>query len=188
MARRLLGCHEGSHELEERLDLSNPQQATAWARCADYLTRRLQSTDEEKPGRPPDMSPAAAAAMRAVLTELGKSASAWLALRRLVEDRRGGGGSAEGLLTVEHSAAAREEAARKLLMNHFRVRRDLCNPSPSTNIEGKPLTQKHTLRRLAVTDGPWVDQFLRETTRRCRPSATPEHRMRPADLPTPHVP
>ena len=45
VARRLLGCHEGSHELEERLDLSNPQQAMAWLQAAKHLEERIQGTE-----------------------------------------------------------------------------------------------------------------------------------------------
>ena len=42
--------------------------STATAR---YLCGRIQSTPEQKPGRAPDMSPAAAAAMKVVLMEVG---------------------------------------------------------------------------------------------------------------------
>ena len=38
---------------------------------ARYLHNRIQSTAEEKPGRHPDMSTAASAALRAVRTDLG---------------------------------------------------------------------------------------------------------------------
>ena len=46
------------------------QQGVVWAATAEYLDGRLQATAAEKPGRAPDMSPAAAAAMRAVLKQL----------------------------------------------------------------------------------------------------------------------
>jgi len=43
-----------------------------WAATARYLAGRIQASPEEMPGRTPDMSPAAASAMRAVLSELGR--------------------------------------------------------------------------------------------------------------------
>ena len=45
---------------------------TVWAATARYLAGRIQASPEEMPGRTPDMSPAAASAMRAVLSELGR--------------------------------------------------------------------------------------------------------------------
>ena len=70
--RQLLGAGaEGL--LHERLDAAHPArgaQQTAWAAAAAYLCKRIQ----DKPirsGRVPDMSPAAAKALRAVLNEVG---------------------------------------------------------------------------------------------------------------------
>ena len=76
VARRLLGRRDGSHELEERLDPSIPRQADVWAASAEYLIGRIQSRGEEMPGREPDMSGAAAAAMTAVLIEVRACACA----------------------------------------------------------------------------------------------------------------
>ena len=56
-----------------------------------------------------------------------------------------------------HPYAARVEAARKLIGNHERVLRDLTNPDPEKNIEGKPLTQR-TLRRVTADLTPFADQ------------------------------
>ena len=53
-----------------RLDLANPQQAYVWVQTSKYLDTRTQSTPEQKPGRAPDMSEAAGAAMKAVMAEL----------------------------------------------------------------------------------------------------------------------
>ena len=80
---RLLGRLEGSYQLVVHLDASVPQQAVAWVQAAVYLTGRIQSTPENFPepthslhlGRAPDLSPEAAAAMRAVLAEVGFSAA-----------------------------------------------------------------------------------------------------------------
>lgn len=71
-ARRLLGRHPGLQELEEQLDPSAAQQAHAWAITAHYMDRRIQATAAERPGRAPDMSEEAAAAMRAVLMEVAQ--------------------------------------------------------------------------------------------------------------------
>ena len=70
--RRLLGGRSGAGELEERVDIWNQGQVKAWAGTAAYLNGRIQGHPEEKPGRQPDLSPPAAAAMRAVLVEVGR--------------------------------------------------------------------------------------------------------------------
>ena len=57
--------------LEERLDPSTPAMASAWAGMATYLDGRIQGSPDQKPGRTPDMSAAAWAAMTAVLREVG---------------------------------------------------------------------------------------------------------------------
>ena len=61
---------------EEQLDPAVPEQAAAWAATAKYLDSRIQSQAGERPGREPDMSPQAAAVMRAVLQGM------WWAARR----------------------------------------------------------------------------------------------------------
>ena len=72
VARRLLGQQPGLEQLAEQLEPSTPPaQAEAWAGTARYLRNRTQATPEERPGRKPDMSAAAAAAFRAVLEEVG---------------------------------------------------------------------------------------------------------------------
>uniref|UniRef100_A0A7S2GAZ8 DUF4142 domain-containing protein n=1 Tax=Haptolina brevifila TaxID=156173 RepID=A0A7S2GAZ8_9EUKA len=74
VARRLIGSRPGE-DGSEKLQLSAAAQV-AWAETAKYLDTRIQATAQEMPGRPPDMSEAAAAAMRAVLWEVGKGATA----------------------------------------------------------------------------------------------------------------
>ena len=162
VVRRLLGRRPGSHELEERLDSSVPQQAQAWVQAAKYLDGRLQSTPEQKPGRTPDLGVAAAVAMRAVMAEVGGSAGAWAAMRRVLN--AGTRAEADGAASA-HSHAAREEAAQKLISNHSNVVRDCANPSPDLNIIGIKLTQLE-LERVAYEDSIFVDQFLREVARR----------------------
>ena len=72
IARRLLGNGEDDEPIaEEPIDPWSPAQAAAWAATATYLDGRIQSVPDEKPGRTPDLSTAAAAAMRAVLMEVG---------------------------------------------------------------------------------------------------------------------
>jgi len=72
VARRLIGRRPG----EDCLEKLQPTTAAlaAWADTAKYLDSRIQATVQEKPGRPPDMSEQAAAAMRAVLWEVGTGA------------------------------------------------------------------------------------------------------------------
>ena len=45
--------------------------AKAWVRTVAYLQQRIQAAHAECPGRAPDLSEAAAAAMRAALAEVG---------------------------------------------------------------------------------------------------------------------
>jgi hypothetical protein len=76
VTRRLLGKFAGMRTLEEvMLDESNARQVAAWATATQYLVSRIQSAQEEMPTRTPDMSATAAAAMKAVLAVVGKSAS-----------------------------------------------------------------------------------------------------------------
>mgnify|MGYP004180243479 CR=1 FL=1 len=81
VARRLLGRRAGSEQLQEKVDAETAMQT------ARYLHNRIQSTAEEKPGRHPDMSTAATAALRAVLAEVGgiELCPRWEALRQLMD-------------------------------------------------------------------------------------------------------
>ena len=71
-------------EIERRLldegwsDAPNEEARRVWKAVATYLDGRIQSTPGEKVGRKPDMSPAAATAMRAVLQQLA-SGTKWQA-------------------------------------------------------------------------------------------------------------
>ena len=157
VARRLLGRQPGLEQLAEQLEPSAPPaQAEAWAGTARYLRNRTQATPEERPGRKPDMSAAAAAAFRAVLEEVGGVAVSqqWEELRRLL-DGATGPTEADGAAAA-HSHAAREEAARKLITNHAAVVRDVTNPAPKTQPQ---------LTRLSEAAAPYVDQMLREVPR-----------------------
>jgi len=55
---------------------STSEEARAWAQAASYLSGRIQGTPEEMPGRDPDMSSDAAAALRTVLGQLCTEANA----------------------------------------------------------------------------------------------------------------
>ena len=74
LSRRLLGRNPGAHA--QWMKPTTVEQASVWAATADYLSARIQSTSEEMAStqghehRAPDMSEAAAAAMRGVLSEL----------------------------------------------------------------------------------------------------------------------
>ena len=72
---RLPGWTRPGEDGSEKLQLSSAAQI-AWSETAKYLDARIQATPQEMPGRPPDMSEEAAAAMRAVLWEVGMGTSA----------------------------------------------------------------------------------------------------------------
>ena len=131
VARRLMGSRPGLEELRETLERENEAQAVAWAGTARYLSARIQARPEEKAGRAPDMSEAAAAAMRAVLREVAPTCAG----------NEPVGGATTSLLLTTHHMHARGEAARKLLANFERVHLDVTNASPTHNIDGAPLTQ-----------------------------------------------
>jgi len=72
IGRRLLGRRaDGSNE---GWCPATAEEAKAWAQTTKYLANRLQATPGEKPGREPDMSLAAARAMRAVLVDVSRVA------------------------------------------------------------------------------------------------------------------
>ena len=77
VARRLLSHRPGSEkdDFNSRFDPRQPQQPEVWAQSMAYLDGRLQALAKDKPGRRPDMSADAAAAMRAVLKEVREMAA-----------------------------------------------------------------------------------------------------------------
>ena len=86
-----------------------------------------------------------------------------------------------------HEASLRGEAADKMMQNFERVLRDICNPSPTLNIYGKPLTQAE-LKRVHpdMANGAaamYVSQCMREVRHRPQPAhthpPTPLVRQRP---------
>ena len=173
VARRLLGRFPGAHQLEVRISPSNLAQVKAWSQTTAYLDGRIQSEDAQKPGRTPDMSPEAAAAMKDVLKEVSQlsisavtasSKPVWIALRRILETGGSFESEAEGA-AAKHGHDAREGAARKLIYNHDRVLRDVINPSNMINIEGKDLTQRD-LDRVAPEKAIYVAEMLQEVARR----------------------
>ena len=107
------------------IEPSVPAQAKAWIGAAEYLSGRIQSTPSQMAGRAPDMGPAAAAAMRGVMTELAESAEAWAQLYGALEQsacsRRPKPAQSDDLtvcytegIATRHDSSAREEAARKV--------------------------------------------------------------------------
>jgi hypothetical protein len=76
------------------------QDASVWAAAARYLSKRVQGTRGEMPGRKPDMSTGAATALRSALE------------------------------AVAGDGAARQEAAQALKVNQKKVVADIVNPGP----------------------------------------------------------
>lgn len=72
VARRLCGKSAEVKSIPaEQIDMrSPPAQVQAWSSLATYLSGRIQSRDNERPGRAPDMSPESAELLRAVLQQL----------------------------------------------------------------------------------------------------------------------
>jgi hypothetical protein len=105
-----------------------------WVVAARYLSKRVQGTPEEMPGRVPDMSSGAAVAMRAALAQM--------------------------IGQMEKIAASGEEAAKRLEGNRAKVVQDITNPGPN-NIDGKELTQKH-LTRVDKQHQSEVDAMVRQ--------------------------
>ena len=130
-----------------------------WIASADYLDGRLQSTPEQKPGRKPDMSEMAAAAMRAAMSDIQR----WCKLRVILYES--GLGIDDNPALTKFSPEARLEAAHKIITNHERVLADLTNQG-HVNIDGKPLTQAFTMKRLREQDTIHLDGFLYEVARR----------------------
>lgn len=77
MCRRLHGRRPGPEAyalfrmVEEPLEQGNQEQLAVWGAAATYLTGRIQSVPDQKPGRNPDMSLAAATAFVQVAQEIG---------------------------------------------------------------------------------------------------------------------
>jgi len=74
VSRRLIGRRGVADDLPDAATPSTVGQSEAWAQTATYLYGRIQATPGEKPGREPDMSVAAANALREVLQEVGNLA------------------------------------------------------------------------------------------------------------------
>jgi len=71
---------------KEMPKVSTPQEALVWNQAARFLGLRLQGSAEECPGREPDMSPAAAKAMRMVLAKIEVGCKLMSNRERIVND------------------------------------------------------------------------------------------------------
>ena len=80
VARRLLGKGGKHLPMVELVEGAPLEQVQAWSLVATYLSSRIQSTPEERPGRKPDMTPESADILRAALQEVWWQA--YQALRR----------------------------------------------------------------------------------------------------------
>ena len=81
VARRLLGKGGKHLPVEELVEGARIEQVETWSRLATYLSARIQSSDEERPGRTPDMTPDSADVLRAALQEMWFEAYAILRRR-----------------------------------------------------------------------------------------------------------
>jgi hypothetical protein len=116
MVREVCGRLLGSKSKEPESD----KQAQVWRDAASYLNGRIQSSASQCRGREADMTPAAASAMRAVLSQIDSKTDA-----------------------IE---ASKHQVATRLMCNRDRVVKDICNPG-AKNIDGQALTQPD-LKRL----------------------------------------
>lgn len=101
-------------------------------------------------------------AMKAVLNEVGGTYT-WEPLQDYVE-HTGASEWADGA-AARHSREARQEAASKMIGNHFRLLKDVCNPSTTTNTDGVALTQLE-LVRVDSKMAAHMDSALQEVARR----------------------
>ena len=67
---RLLGKGGKHLPMVELVEGAPLEQVQAWSLVATYLSSRIQSTPEERPGRKPDMTPESADILRAALQEV----------------------------------------------------------------------------------------------------------------------
>jgi len=134
----------------------------ARAACARYIHLRIQSDNEQMPGRTPDMSPSAAVATKACLAQV--ASTLWEPLYEALAEHGGEvNANADGAAGM-HAAAPRREAVERILANHFLLVLDITNPT-CLNVHKKELTQTE-LRRVPTAQAPHVDEALREATRR----------------------
>jgi len=94
VSRRLLGRRSDAYELPDAAAPSTVGQSEAWAQTATYLYGRIQAAPGEKPGREPDMSVAAANALREVLQEVSNLAMSMLAADGMEEGQHASGARA----------------------------------------------------------------------------------------------
>ena len=188
VARRLLNMGEGSEPLDDTF-----VGRIARKTLAEYLEKRTHSTYSVQPtnqhkNRKSDMSQDAADIFIATVNDIasgippsesramksgsqaanGGSASSgwanggWAELEKMITT--GAAESTQGA-AMDFSQSARQEAAEKIVGNYVRLIKDICNPSPGLNIDGKPLTQRN-LCRVDPAMQPYVDQGIREVVRR----------------------
>jgi len=145
-ARRLLGRRAGLELLEVHPDPSNEAQTAAWSATVEYLLGRIQSTEDQKPGRTPDLEYHVSGAMKATLEEVAdvpvrvmcqQAAPQWAKLRRIVRTHPETPASYLGgphlvaigpvddlnppqdLSSVELAHPADKEVAAKLVMTYY---------------------------------------------------------------------
>jgi len=128
-----------------------PGVAQVWTDAASYFHGRIQALASECRGRNPDMSPAAAEAMRKVLAQIINRPAKIDTLSSLILTH---------LPQPEKIAASSWEAAQKLMSNRGRIVQDIANPGPN-NIDGKALTQMQ-LKRVNSKDRAAVDAMIIE--------------------------
>lgn len=149
-----------------------------WAAAARFLSKRVQGSAQEMPGRAPDMSAGAATALRMVLEQISHAeaddllvmanAAAFFGSRIQEPDTElPNDVNRERAADMSHLAAlhlrtklARMEASFRLTANRERVIQDIVNPGPMTISGTKPVTQPE-LKRVDVAHRTAVGAMIR---------------------------
>ena len=134
------------------------------AACNDAVDKSLESPAPGVGGAAGPLNAAAEGLDAAITATMDAYAPHWMMLHEILEKDSAMPAMIEGAAAA-HSRAARMAAAHALISNHENVLRDVANPSPDTNIDGKPLTQLE-LQRVDIGSAMYADQALRETARR----------------------
>merc|ERR1712232_213763 len=115
---RLLGKRRGFNLLKAQTPVpANSEDAKVWAQAAAFLSKRVQGSPGECPGRKPDMSPRAAIALRKVLAQVEAANLLTSNRETIVKDITNAGPSAIGGGTLTQTNLKRVDANDAILVN-----------------------------------------------------------------------